>query len=142
MTNTKTVGTLRFAHPTAWVERSENPGSLSAPKAPGFRCRSIRATVATLIRKRAKEDRMTQKLPLAVVFVFALLAPVQAPAQAPAPNTTPGAATTANPELQRQLTPSSAAARRQKRADCNAQADQQKLHFGKRQRFVRQCMKK
>jgi hypothetical protein len=85
---------------------------------------------------------MTQKLPLAAVFIFAfaLLAPAQA--QAPAPNTTPGGATTANPELQRQLTPSSAAARRQKRADCNAQADQQKLRFGKRQRFVRQCMKK
>jgi hypothetical protein len=47
---------------------------------------------------------MIRKLSFSAVAVFAVLAPVYA--QTPAPNT-PGAATTANPELQKQLTPTS-----------------------------------
>ncbi len=83
---------------------------------------------------------MIRRLSLsAIIALSAVLLPAHG--QTPAPNTAPNAATTENPELKKQLAPSSAAARRQKRADCNAQADQQNLHFAKRQRFIRQCMK-
>jgi hypothetical protein len=83
---------------------------------------------------------MVRKLSLSAAIVLsAMIMPVYG--QTPAPNTAPNAATTANPELQKQLVPSSPVARRKKWADCNAQADQQKLHFAKRKRFVRQCMK-
>jgi hypothetical protein len=80
-------------------------------------------------------------LTLATLFAggnaFAQTTPQQS-----APNTSPGSATTANPELQRQLAPQRRAMKRQKRAACEQEAAQNKLHLVKRWRFVRQCLKR
>lgn len=62
-------------------------------------------------------------------------------AQQPAPNTSPTAATTANPKLQRQLSAERRALNKQKRASCERQASEQKLRAGKRWRFIRQCLR-
>jgi len=66
----------------------------------------------------------------------------QTTSQQSAPNTSPRSATTANPELQRQLAPQRRAMKRQKRAACEQEAAQKKLHLVKRWRFIRQCLKR
>jgi hypothetical protein len=57
----------------------------------------------------------------------------------PPPNTGPTSATTANPELQRQLAPSQRAMKKQRRAACEKQFAQQRRlsHY----RFMRKCLK-
>jgi hypothetical protein len=76
------------------------------------------------------------------VILGAAISGAVAFAQAPAqPNTAPSAATTDNKRLDRQLNPGPAAARRQKRATCDAQAKQQKLRLFARMKFMRQCLK-
>ena len=56
----------------------------------------------------------------------------------PPPNTSSTSATTANPELQRQLSPQRRASKKQRRADCERQAAHSKLS---RWQFMRQCLK-
>ena len=68
-----------------------------------------------------------------------LAQPAQKPT--PPPNTSRSSATTANPELQKQLAPERRAMKRQRRDDCERQATQQKLRLAKRWRFIRQCLK-
>lgn len=83
--------------------------------------------------------RFHTKLLAAAVLSAALLSTVPSNAQTPQPNTGPTSATTVNPEIQRQLSPSKRAMRKQRRADCEKQfAQQQRLgHY----RFMRQCLK-
>lgn len=57
----------------------------------------------------------------------------------PQPNTGKTSATTANPELQRQLAPQSRAQKKQRRASCEKQFSQQKKVS--RFRFMRSCLK-
>jgi hypothetical protein len=79
---------------------------------------------------------------LPAAILTAAIAGGAAFAQAPAqPNTAPSAATTDNKRLDRQLNPGPAAARRAKRAACDAQAKQQKLRLLARMKFMRQCLK-
>jgi hypothetical protein len=79
---------------------------------------------------------------LPVVTLAVAIAAGAAFGQTPAPpNTAPGAATTDNKRLDRQLNPGPAAARRAKRSGCDAQARQQKLRLFARMRFVRQCIR-
>jgi hypothetical protein len=75
---------------------------------------------------------------LAAVFSAALWSIAPSNAQPP-PNTGPASATTANPELQRQLAPSRRAVKKQRRAACEKQLAQQ--HRLNRYRFMRQCLK-
>jgi hypothetical protein len=80
--------------------------------------------------------------PLLLATIIAAVIAHGAAAQAPAqPNTAPSAATTDNKRLDRQLNPGPAAARRAKRAACDAQAKQQKLRLLARMKFMRQCLK-
>jgi hypothetical protein len=74
----------------------------------------------------------------AYAILFVLFANGTAFAQGP--NTGPGAATTENPQLSRQLDAKRAAARKAKRLDCERQAKEQKLHLAKRLQFIRRCM--
>ena len=62
--------------------------------------------------------------------------------QQPAPDPSPASATTANPKLQRQLAPQRRAMKKQRRAACEQEAAQKKLHLVKRWRFIRQCLKR
>jgi len=76
----------------------------------------------------------------AAVLTMALFSTAPSGAQTtPPPNTGPTSATTANPELQRQLTPSRRAMKKQRRATCEKQFAQQRRlsHY----RFMRQCLK-
>jgi len=76
----------------------------------------------------------------AAVLAMALVSTAPSGAQTtPPPNTGPTSATTANPELQRQLTPSRRAMKKQRRATCEKQFAQQRRlsHY----RFMRQCLK-
>jgi hypothetical protein len=75
----------------------------------------------------------------AAVLIMALVSTAPSGAQTPSPNTGPTSATTANPELQRQLTPSRRAMKKQRRATCEKQFAQQRRlsHY----RFMRQCLK-
>jgi hypothetical protein len=75
----------------------------------------------------------------AAVLIMALVSTAPSGAQTPPPNTGPTSATTANPELQRQLTPSRRAMKKQHRATCEKQFAQQRRlsHY----RFMRQCLK-
>ena len=84
--------------------------------------------------------RIIRLLPVAIVStaLAGSIAFAQAP---PQPNTAPGAATTDNQRLDRQLNSGAAAARRQKRAQCDAQAKQQKIRLFARMKFMRQCLK-
>jgi hypothetical protein len=61
--------------------------------------------------------------------------------QTPPPNSSPTSATTANPELQKQLAPNRRAMKKQRRDTCEREAKDKKLHFAKRYRFMRQCLK-
>jgi hypothetical protein len=65
--------------------------------------------------------------------------PAQKPT--PPPNTGRTSATTANPELQKQLAPERRAMKRQRRDECEREAKQKKLGLGKRWRFMRRCLK-
>ena len=73
--------------------------------------------------------------------LVSLVAVGTANAQQPAPNTSPTAATTANPKMQRQLSAERRALNKQKRASCERQAGEQKLRGTKRWRFIRTCLK-
>jgi hypothetical protein len=68
-----------------------------------------------------------------------LAQPAQKPT--PPPNTGRTSATTANPELQKQLAPERRAMKRQRRDECEKEAKQQKLTLAKRWRFMRRCLK-
>jgi outer membrane murein-binding lipoprotein Lpp len=83
--------------------------------------------------------RFQLKLLAAAVLSTALLSSAPSNAQTPQPNTGPTSATTVNPEMQKQLSPSKRAMRKQNRAACEKQfAQQQRLgHY----RFMRQCLK-
>ncbi|MEW6452735.1 MAG: hypothetical protein AB1490_18935 [Pseudomonadota bacterium] len=82
---------------------------------------------------------------MALAFALASLmvgATASAQSTSQQPRVTPSdSAMTANPELQRQLSPKRRAMRKQKRAACEQQAADQKLHLTKRWRFMRQCLK-
>jgi len=81
---------------------------------------------------------------LGIAFAGALaslIAGDAANAQQPAPNTSPSAATTANPKMQRQLSAERRSLNKAKRASCDRQASEQKLRGTKRWRFVRTCLK-
>jgi hypothetical protein len=75
----------------------------------------------------------------AVILTAALYSIAPSSAQTPPPNTGPTSATTANPELQRQLTPSRRAMKKQRRADCEKQFAQERRH--NHYSFMRQCLK-
>lgn len=89
---------------------------------------------------------MTNVRMIALAFALASLtigatASAQNTGQQP-PRVTPSdSAMTANPELQRQLSPKRRAMRKQKRAACENEAAQRNLHLVKRWRFMRQCLK-
>ena len=68
-----------------------------------------------------------------------LAQPAQKPT--PPPNTGRTSATTANPELQKQLAPERRAMKRQRRDECEKEAKQQKLPLTQRWRFMRRCLK-
>lgn len=61
--------------------------------------------------------------------------------QTPPPNSGPNSATTANPELQKQLAPNRRATKKQRRDTCERQAKDKQLQFAKRYRFMRECLK-
>ena len=67
--------------------------------------------------------------------------PVFAQTATPQPNTTPSSAITANPEMQKQLSPSRRAMKKQQRTQCEKQAADRKLHLATRWRFMRSCLK-
>jgi hypothetical protein len=75
----------------------------------------------------------------AAVLAMALCSAAPSGAQTPPPNTGPTSATTANPELQRQLAPSQRAMKKQRRTACEKQFAQQRRlsHY----RFMRKCLK-
>jgi len=76
---------------------------------------------------------------LAAAIMTVLVGTAPLSAQTPPPNSGPTSATTANPELQRQLTPSRRAMKKQQRANCEKQyAEQRRLS---RYRFMRQCLR-
>ena len=80
---------------------------------------------------------------LAAVTVVSLVASGIASAQQsttkpPPPNTSSSSATTANPELERQLSPPRMSMKRQKRANCERQAAKSRLSKWK---FMRKCMR-
>jgi hypothetical protein len=78
----------------------------------------------------------------ALVFsAFVSVGPLHAQTATPQPNTTSSSAVTANPEIQKQLSPSRRAMKKQRRAQCEKQAADQKLHLTKRWRFMRSCLK-
>ena len=72
---------------------------------------------------------------------FILAGPAVAQTATPQPNTTPSSAITANPEMQKQLSPSRRAMRKQQRTQCEKQAADRKLHLATRWRFMRSCLK-
>lgn len=74
------------------------------------------------------------------VVLLTLLGAGGAAAQAPPAGTAPGAATTENPRLSRQLDRQRMAAKKARRTECERQAREQKLHLTKRLQFVRTCM--
>ena len=76
---------------------------------------------------------------VAAVLSAALYGTAPSSAQTPPPNSGPTSATTANPELQRQLSPSRRAMKKQRRAACEKQAAQP--HRLSHYRFMRQCLK-
>ena len=83
---------------------------------------------------------------MALAFALASLmigatASAQNTTQPPVRVTPSDSAMTANPELQRQLSPRHRAMKKQKRASCENEAAQRKLHLVKRWRFMRQCLK-
>jgi hypothetical protein len=65
----------------------------------------------------------------------------QAEKKTPPPNSGPTSATTVNPELQKQLAPNRRSAKKARRDTCEREATDKQLHFAKRYRFMRQCMK-
>jgi len=65
--------------------------------------------------------------------------PAQKPV--PPPNTGRTSATTANPELQKQLAPERRAMKRQRRTECEKEANQHNLRLGKHWSFMRRCLK-
>ena len=76
---------------------------------------------------------------LSLVAIFALSSSGLAQTPTPPPNTGKTSATTANPELQKQLAPSQRAQKKQRRASCEKQFSQQKKLS--RFRFMRNCLK-
>jgi len=85
----------------------------------------------------------TTLLAAATISLIAGGATFAQPAQKPTPppNTGRTSATTANPELQKQLAPERRAMKRQRRTECEKEAKQQNLHVGKRWSFMRRCLK-
>jgi len=78
-------------------------------------------------------------LAVAAIALLSTVALAQSPT--PPPNTGPTSATTANPQLIKQLAPQRRAQKKQKRTNCERQANQQKLKLGKRIGFMRSCLK-
>jgi hypothetical protein len=75
---------------------------------------------------------------VASIFATGIAAAQTATTKQAPPNTTSTSATTANPELQRQLAPKRRAMKKQRRTECERKVSHSKMS---RARFMRQCLK-
>jgi hypothetical protein len=97
----------------------------------GFRCHQSEGCTMSSLRA------VLAAMAVTLFFTTGAVAQTRATKTAP-PNTSPTSATTANPQLQRQLSPQQRTSKKQRRANCERQAAQSNMS---RLRFMRQCLK-